>query len=165
MRIQATFLSLLVASALTACGGSGEAPSFDDPVTALEAAESARSTGETATAEAGYGYAAEHGDAKTKYRALLGLGKLLAGTDPAGAAAAFEKARTECADQYDIAGAQAMIDTWIKAGNLDEGKALLAAAAAQFPDQKDALATQEAGLAAVESGDADSLAELGYVGD
>ncbi len=165
MRIQATLLSLFLLPALASCGGGDETPTFTDPITALEAAESAQSTGETATAQAGYEYAAENGDPKTKFKALMGLGEVLASTDAAGASAAFERARTECADLYDIQGAQAMIDTWIKVGDLEQGKALLASAAAQFPDQKDALATQEAGLAAVESGDMESLSDLGYVGD
>ncbi|MBC8328028.1 MAG: hypothetical protein ISR76_00165 [Planctomycetes bacterium] len=164
MRIHAPLLSLLLLPAL-ACGGGPTTPSFDDPITALETASAALATGEKATAEAGFRYAADQGVAKTKYQGLLGLGKVLAKDDPAGAAAAFERARTECADLYDIAGAQAMLDAWIKAGKLEQGQQLLAAAAAQFPAQKGDLEIQDKALSALASGDTESLAGLGYVGD
>ncbi len=164
MRIQATLLSLLLLPAL-ACGGGADTPSFEDPLTALEAAETAQSNGDSATAAAGFRYAADNGEGKLKYQGLMGLGQALASSEPAAAAEAFARAQSECADHYDIQGAQKMIDAWIRAGNLDEGNKLLAAASGQFPDQKASLVKQEQALEALASGDAESLADLGYVGD
>jgi hypothetical protein len=88
-RVLPLFLCL---GALTACSGEST-PTFNDPVAALDAGDSAAAAGNAVEARAAYEYAATNGDDAQKTDALIGLFELEAvkGGDDAAAKAAFER--------------------------------------------------------------------------
>jgi curli biogenesis system outer membrane secretion channel CsgG len=71
-RVLPLFLCL---GALTACSGEST-PTFNDPVAALDAGDSAAAAGNAVEARAAYEYAATNGDDAQKTDALIGLFEL-----------------------------------------------------------------------------------------
>ncbi|RMH00724.1 MAG: hypothetical protein D6702_13210 [Planctomycetota bacterium] len=154
---------LLLGGLLAGCGDSG--PEFTDPLRALRDANAALVAGDSATCQAGYEYAIEHGEGETHFKALLGLGKFFAPQDADRAAELFRRLADEHPDLYDAHTAQKVIQAWIDAGRTDLALEALKAAADRFPDDKDLFSPQAEAIQAKEAGAAADLSDLGYVGD
>ncbi|MDP6941564.1 MAG: hypothetical protein QGH51_06005 [Planctomycetota bacterium] len=168
MRTPNITASLLLAS-LCACGGDS-APTFSDPVNALDAASRAVSAKDMTTARAGFTFASENaaGNPKLLYQALMGLGEVQTKEGNLEEAyGTFSRVESECATLCDLHGHQRIIDAWLSAGPgaLSQAKKALAAAEKKYPNELDALERQRQGIHAVESGDTEALSGLGYVGD
>lgn len=157
-------LPFLLLPALAACGGDA-APTFDDPAAARAAAEKARQNGQTEVAEAGFRHAADHGEGRDRYAALLGLGEILAPSRPDEAQAAFARLPQDCAELWNAEGAQRVIQAWIDAGLLDRAFAALAEATQAFPDDRELFTAQADQIRAKQAGASEDLSGLGYVGD
>lgn len=164
-------LSLLALGALlVSCGGSGSS-SADipaDPLDALEAGMKAQNNAEYALAAEAFRQVADDTSAskELRFKALIGLGSsLLPINDTKGAQAAFDRARNDHPELYDIKACQDIIDAYIKVRDQVDAERELKLAFEQFPDQAAALDKQKREIEGMLSGDESVLDELGYTGD
>lgn len=156
------FASLALVAALGACSGES-APTFSDPIAALDAAESAQAAGDTTVAEAGFNYALANGDDAQKSDAQMGLFKLeLEKGDEAAARSVFEKMR----DGLDADKLVSLTDMVVEKRMVDLAEEIMLFSVERYPDTQVSLtkASEAIELLRTQGPDAD-LSGLGYAGD
>lgn len=161
-------LPLVLVLGLAACSGeSAKEVSFDDPVTALDQADAAKSSNDSATAAAGYNYALQNGDAKLQGDALIGLLELhIADGKEDDASSTFDRLKAEFADRLDGDLLLRLCDKAVYAALPDLGEAMVAYTAEQHPDLKAQLEKPLAAFEKIRTEGADAdLSGVGYAGD
>lgn len=161
-------LPLVLVLGLAACSGdSAKEVSFDDPNTALDQADAAAASGDSATAAAGFDYAIQNGDAALQGDALLGLLKLqISDGKEDDASSTFERLTKEFSDRLDGDLLLSLCDAAVLSALPDLGETMVGYAGEKFPAIKPAL---EKPLAAFElirtEGAGADLSGVGYAGD
>jgi len=167
MRLIHTLPFALVLGLAACSGDSKESITFTDPIAAMDQADAAAASGNPETAQAGYEYAAENGDAKLQGDALVSLVNLyLKEGDENGAMAAFERLKSDFSDQLTGDALLKLCDTAVSSAMADAGDELVAYTLATFPDLKEKLGKPAAAFEAIRSqGPGADLSDLGYAGD
>jgi hypothetical protein len=162
-------LPLVLVLGLAACSGDSKetAATFTDPVAAMDQADAAAASGNAATAQAGYEYAAENGDADLKGHALLALMDFSLENNMEDAAlAAFERLKAELPDYLNGDHLVKLADTAamnVLAGAAEE---FVLYAMEKFPEVRDQFVKATRAIETIKtSGPNVSQSELGYVGD
>lgn len=151
-----------------ACSDADTPPTFQDPLVALDLADSALAAEHPITAAAGYNFALENGDTTLQADALVGLIKVHAGEGAEELArSAFERLSTEfhTALSSDTVFALFLVATDQQLVEL--GNATLAFAFQTYPEQREKLLAPFQELIKITtevSVGNDALEELGYIG-
>jgi len=167
MRLIHTLPFVLVLGLAACSGDSTETITFSDPVAAMDQADAAAAAGNAATAQAGYEYAAENGDAQLQgdaFMALLTL-SLKEGKEDS-AMAAFERLKSEFKSQLTGDAMLKLCDTAVSAAMPSAGDELVAYTLSTFPELKAKLSKPAAAFEAIRTqGPGADLSGLGYAGD
>ena len=162
-------LPLVLVLGLAACSGDSKETtvSFTDPVAAMDQADAAAASDNTATAQAGYEYAAEHGEPKLQGDALLALVNMhLGASNEEGAMAAFDRLKTDFAGHLTGDGLLKLCDAAVAGAMPDAGDEMVAYAMATFPDLKEKLIKPSSAFEKIRTeGPGADLSGLGYAGD
>lgn len=161
-------LPLVLVLGLGACSGdSAKEITFTDPIAALDQADAASASGDSATAQAGYDYALANGDAKLQGEALLGMVELnIAEGKEDDASTAFERLSGEFASQLNGDLLARLCDAAALAKLPNLGDMMVEYTVANFPEVKEKLQSAATAFERIrtEGPDAD-LSDLGYAGD
>lgn len=160
-------LPLLLLAGLVACSGEEPTSSFSDPVAAMDQADAASAAGNHTTAEEGYAYAIEHGDAKLQGDALLALLNLHLGAgNDAGAESTFQRLAADFADRLDSASVLGLCNTAATERMVGVGEMMVAYGAEHCPDITEDLKRPSQAFEILRTqGPGGDLSGLGYAGD
>ena len=169
--LKSTTLFASVLLTLASCGGSEEpAPAtFTDAISAMDTAASAMNEKDYGTAVSGYKYALDNtSDAGAQFKIAQELFKAhVKNNDSAAATALLDSMKANMAASLNDASLSLLTDWCILQKEANMAQAVFDVALETLGDEMGAYDPEKVGkaIAAVRSGDAASLADLGYAGD
>jgi hypothetical protein len=160
-------LPLALVAALGACSGDDAPTTFTDAITAMDAGDAAKASGDNEAAQAGYQYALDNGDDSLKGDAMTGIFEVnVAAGDQDAAVASFERLSKEFSANLEQAELSRLIDVAVLAKMDVLGEAMLGYAITTYPEMKDSLAKASDAIELIKTqGPGVDLSEVGYAGD
>ncbi|MDP7061566.1 MAG: hypothetical protein QF489_01365 [Planctomycetota bacterium] len=158
-------LPLALVAALGACSGDDAPTTFTDPISAMDAGDAAKASGDHEAAKAGYQYAIDNGDDSLKGDAMTGIFEVdVAAGDQDAAVASFESlSKAVTLDQAELSR---LIDVAVLAKMDVLGEAMLSYAITAHPDMKEELTKASDAIELIKTqGPGVDLSGLGYAGD
>lgn len=167
LRLIASALALTVVSFTASCSGDS-VPSFEDPLTAMDYAESSMAENKFDHAEAAFEYVLANGDDSLAADALQGIysAQTRAGQEEK-AVATFQRIYTEQKDGFDGEGMLGLLDMAITSQMADLAEDVMIYTYRNFENLASKLIIPSVAIAEIRmnsGGDNDALAELGYAG-
>jgi len=158
-------LPLALVAALGACSGDDAPTTYPDAISAMDAGDAAKASGDHEAAKAGYQYAIDNGDDSLKGDAMTGIFEIdVAAGDQDAAVASFESLSK--AIKLDQSELSRLIDVAVNAKMDVLGEAMLGYAIATYPEMKDTLTKASEAIELIKtSGPGVDLSGLGYAGD